>query len=386
VRVLVLAVQSVGLASSLLSPSLASAQSPRPIPSGRVEISVSAADVASSPRIGLAPQASVTFGGSADTSGFEFSQSSGYHVMLPLRGERLLFLDGSQAHVLSESGRLVRTVGRTGSGPGEYRVLSGACVSAADSIRLFDATLQRISVLDPAGTYVRSIDVARTGVLYPGACFRDGRALLLRTDLNAERQLEIALRIVDRDGHLSGELPRQALGAPLPEIFRGRATVFVSGDRIYLALGGKGTITEIRADGTALRVLSLGGLAPRLPESEWWRVLEAMIPRGASATQRTAMRERFGALTRPDSWPAFERVLPDGADGLWVELSHSGSTRDEEWLHFNAAWRLTERVRLPPAAGNGRVIVGFVRSAAFVREFDSDGFVTVSRRALVPLR
>jgi hypothetical protein len=306
--------------------------------------------------------------------------------MLPLRGERLLFLDGSRAHILSESGRLVRTIGRTGSGPGEYRTLSGASVSTADSIRLFDATLQRISVLDPSGTFARSIDVARTGVMYPAACFGDGRTLLLRTEVTDERQLALALRIIDRDGNLRGELPRQPLGAPLPEIFRGRATVFVSGDRTYLALGGKGTVTEFRADGTVLRVLSLGSLAPLLSESEWWRVLEAMVPGGANATQRATIRERYGTLARPNSWPAFERVLPDGADGLWVELSHSGSTREEVWLHFDAAWRLTERVRLPPASGNGRVVVGFVRSAAFVREFDADGFVTISRRALVPLR
>lgn len=286
---------------------------------------------------------------------------------------------------MSATGRLAHTIGRSGSGPGEYRALSGACVTAADSMLLFDASLRRISVLDSSASFVRSIDVARKGVMYTGACFRDGGTLLVRTDVTADRQLAISLRIVDRDGSVTAELPSQSLGALLPEIFRGRVSVFVSDDRIYVALGGKGTVTEFRDDGSMSRILSLERLAPALLVSDWWRVLNSMVPGGADAAQRAAIRERYEAFPRPSTWPAFERVLPDGSDGLWIELSHTGSAREEEWLHFDADWRLTRRLQLPPGAANGRLVIGFDPEAAFIREFDPDGFVTVFRRALVPL-
>lgn len=379
------AARVVGLVSPLLAWSGATAQAPGTSRPGHAEIVVSAAEVASRSLFSVSPVASVAFGGSADTSEVEFSQASGYHVLLPLRGGRILVLDGSRVHVVSTAAKLLRTVGRTGSGPGEYRALAGACVGAADSILLFDAALQRISVLDESASFVRSIDVSKAGAMQPRACFSDGRMLLTRTEVTADRQFEIALRIADRDGNVTGELPRQPLGAPLPEIFRGRVSVFVSDDRIYVAMGGMGTVTEIRVDGSAVRVLSLERLAPPLPESDWWRVLEARVPGGVTGAQRVAVRQRYGTLARPSTWPAFERVLPDGAGGLWVELSHTGSFREEEWLHFDRNWQLTRRLRLPRGANSGRLIVGLDSSAAYIREFDPDGFVTIARRAFLPV-
>jgi hypothetical protein len=303
--------------------------------------------------------------------------------MLRLRDARLLFLDGNRAHIATQSGRLVRTVGRAGGGPGEYRALAGACVVANDSILLSDATLQRISVLDASARYARSIDVSRLGVMYPNACFVDGRVVLAATEVTSDRRFELALRVIDQTGRVIVTLPRQSPGPTLPELFRGRTSVFVSTDRIVVGLGGRGTITEYRADGTAARVLSLEGLALPLLESEWWQGLESMIPAPDDASRRRTARDRFGHLTPPRFWPAFERVLTDGAGGFWVELSHAGSSRQEDWLHFDANWKLVKRVRLGPRGRSPRAVLAFDVSSAFVREFDEDGFVVVTQRLFV---
>jgi hypothetical protein len=303
--------------------------------------------------------------------------------MLPLRGARLLFLDGTRALIATRSGRLVQTVGGAGGGPGEYRALAGACVVTNDSILLFDATLQRVSVLDASARYARSIDVSRLGAMYPNACFADGRVVLAATEVTSDRRLELALRIIDPTGGVLGTLPRQSPGPSLPELFRGRTSVFVSTDRIVVALGGRGTITEFRTDGTATRVLSLESLAFPLQDSEWWRGLESMLPVRDDASRRRAARDRFGHLTPPRSWPAFERVLSDGAGGLWVELSHTGSSRPEDWLHFDANWQLVKRVRLGPRGRSPRAVLAFDAASLFVREFDEDGFVVVTHRRFV---
>ncbi len=62
---------------------------------------------------------------------------------------QLLFFD--------RTGRRVRTVGRGGGGPGEYRDISGLTALRADTLAVWDRDLRRISILAPDGTYVRSI-------------------------------------------------------------------------------------------------------------------------------------------------------------------------------------------------------------------------------------
>lgn len=369
----------LSLISSLSVSSASAAQRASRSSAGSEASEVSAGSFARSPLLQVSNDAVVSFGGSADSSDLEFSQTSGYHVVLALARDRVLFLDGSRAHVVSLSGHLERTIGREGSGPGEYRALASACATSTDSLLLFDATLRRVSVLDATGAFVRSARMESVGAMYPGACLNDGRFLLARTELGRDRRLTIALHIADRDGIRSQEVARQDLGPALPEIFRGRVSVFTHGDRIYLARGGRASILELRLDGSVSRELSLQSLAPTLSESEWWRVLESRVPAQAGATRRAAAQERYGALPKPDTWPAFERVFPDGDGGLWIELSHTGSTRAEEWLHLNEAWQPVGRLRLSPPTSGGRTIVGFLGASVFVRQFDPDGFVVVSR-------
>jgi len=70
--------------------------------------------------------------------------------------------DESALQVFTSSGGFVRTVGRAGSGPGEFRS-PGTIGTRADSVWVGDVTLARISVLGPDGRPVRTIAVPFSG-------------------------------------------------------------------------------------------------------------------------------------------------------------------------------------------------------------------------------
>jgi hypothetical protein len=62
-----------------------------------------------------------------------------------------------QILVFDPSGRFMRTIGREGSGPGEYRVPMAMVIAPGDTIHVFDGPNRRHSVLSPSYEVVRSM-------------------------------------------------------------------------------------------------------------------------------------------------------------------------------------------------------------------------------------
>ncbi|MBB4636905.1 hypothetical protein [Longimicrobium terrae] len=84
-----------------------------------------------------------------------------YQVMAAVRtprGQIIVANAGtSQVRIYSPDGRLVRSTGRRGSGPGEFESLFWVGALPGDSIAAWDAGLGRLTVLSPAGDVVRVV-------------------------------------------------------------------------------------------------------------------------------------------------------------------------------------------------------------------------------------
>lgn len=77
--------------------------------------------------------------------------------------------DRNQFAVFSPAGKLIKVVGRAGSGPGEFRMINGVAIAAGDSILVHDIELQRLSIFDPELRYVRSFPFPQHRRLSVGA-------------------------------------------------------------------------------------------------------------------------------------------------------------------------------------------------------------------------
>lgn len=58
--------------------------------------------------------------------------------------------------LFDRSGKFIRTIGRKGSGPGEFQGIGAIAFGEGDSLHVFDQVAHRYSVLDPAYRFVRS--------------------------------------------------------------------------------------------------------------------------------------------------------------------------------------------------------------------------------------
>jgi hypothetical protein len=95
-------------------------------------------------------------------------------IALGFDGEgRLHVLDGStrSVTVVDAAGRLVRTIGRGGDGPGELRMPTGMAVLDDGRVVIADPGQRGLQVFDPNGEYLRTVPVgegvAATGRLLP---------------------------------------------------------------------------------------------------------------------------------------------------------------------------------------------------------------------------
>jgi hypothetical protein len=102
---------------------------------------------------------------------------------LRLPGGHIVIADQGDASLrfFDTNGTPIRTVGRAGAGPGEFRFLWWVRPMAGDSLLAYDATLFRISVFDSAGGFHRSTELpGRAGYYWRQAVdvFPNGDAVL----------------------------------------------------------------------------------------------------------------------------------------------------------------------------------------------------------------
>lgn len=257
------------------------------------------------------------------------------------------------------AGRHVRTIGRQGAGPGEFKSAPTIAFHAPDTIVAYDPMQRRISWFTLDGKLARehsflgsplaeSLPMIATWdawhVLDDGTVVTTGLDLSHRPPPGLTKQARL-VKVVnvdkptavdigafpDRESIRAGRWGISNPFAPRSEVAvrRGTGTVFVSGPQAW----------EIRAytrDG-ALREIIRAGI-PRM------KLTRAMIQkgrdrlkelRGASATEIADAERAFDGLQFADSTRAIRQILDDGTGNLWVARWNGEASSLKKTLPYN---------------------------------------------------
>lgn len=286
--------------------------------------------------------------------------------VVPTRaGIAVLNAGSGEVRLYGQDGTLLRTQGRRGDGPGEYRSPSRLLLLPEDSLAVWDPGSQRISILDPDLGFVRSSSPTTGEILSDVVgVFEDG-SLALASRANPE----------------PGDGPRQMayteyllgpLGAsewvtvgPLPWMEVLIETLADGATRITFPLAGAQTVSAVQGrdlwigTGTAPRVERYGrdGVLSHILRWDQERVpvteevkeksLRAALEQTPNEDQRMGVQRLFETRPFAEFLPFYSQ-LHVGADGrLWVRSDDLDVPDEARWVVFEADGRPSMRVRLP---------------------------------------
>ncbi|HET7233487.1 MAG TPA: hypothetical protein VFJ16_25980 [Longimicrobium sp.] len=275
-----------------------------------------------------------------------------------------------QLRIYGADGRLLRSVGRPGDGPGEFRAPFWLARLRADSIVAWDVALRRFSIFTPAGEFVRSVRPAGTLGVFPQAVgvLPDGRYVIAasassqllpapgqaRRDTAAYLVIDPAGAVVDTLGRFPGAeviaVGTPATGFLLRPLPFGRQTVTAVHDgRLYVGTGDRYEIAAYEP-GRGLRAVYRArrqGLAVTREDAREYR--RTLVTLGGTAQTRAQNAKLLEEAPVPARTPPLTALEIDSAGNLWVEEPQKpGNARESVWTVLAPDGQIRGTVRLPP--------------------------------------
>jgi len=294
--------------------------------------------------------------------------------VLRLEDGRIVVANGgsNSLEVFAPDGTRLRSVGRSGDGPGEFRALSWVGRLKGDTLAAWDSGLGRLSLFSSSGDYVRSVSPRRPLGMYPqavGALASGDIVLALyqptlgkSTTRTVHLQRDtVGYAVLSRDGSarelgkvagtdmiMSGNPAGGLMVMPLP--FGRQSVATVGGERVYVTDGEQFEVAAYDARG-GVRAL-LRAEWPRLPvtSEDVRRFRESLVTLGGegNASLQRQQAELLDRAPWPQQKPAITSLRTDPGGNLWVESPVDGPERlATRWTAFSPQGRVLGAARVP---------------------------------------
>lgn len=273
-------------------------------------------------------------------------------------------------------GQLRFRAGRSGEGPGEFRIMTNLIVTPGDSLMVLAVAPPRAVLFDPHGEYVRtttlrSDDAERRGAMEYRGVLDNGTIVATRSvragsiiHRNYRRFLK-ELTFLDPSGALihrgsgffdpilfSERVSIEQPGGPISAMamrtppIAGRAVYAVRGTHVAVGVQGRGEILVHDEMGRVVVILRPPGWGIPTDRSRYLRNAAARDTSSPSAAADEPAEVTASHL--PDTLPGFERIMLDAVGRLWVEeFVPDYEVREASWWIFDMDGRFVARARFP---------------------------------------
>jgi len=285
-----------------------------------------------------------------------------------LASGELVVANGGSAEVrwYGPDGRFLRSAGRSGEGPGEYRWMGRLLLVPGDSVLVEDGLRDRMNLYSPTGDLVRSWDIEPLQIFVtppPVGRLADGRFIAMTEDALTEPPGYTpyhATVVSYRDGMLldtvaqfpGGESYYERCGPDNRGMcrygvpFARTAQLAVTSDRIVTGNGSRYELAVYTPDGvlTALyrRTLPLVKLTDARVRA-YRDSIVALYPE----QRRPALRRGLEAAPVPEYEPAFSELLVDALENVWVRRTGEHPPGKSPWDVFDTEGRFLGTVGVP---------------------------------------
>lgn len=279
-----------------------------------------------------------------------------------------------EIRVFNPEGRHLRTLGGAGRGPGEFEGIGRVFLLRGDSVAAWDPQQQRLTVFTEDGRVARTETLPLPGVAAPVEAVLEDGTLVARAgvdfmSLMAAREGERRLPVTHLVRAPGTETWREVTGFAGREelVYRSGGAVSFDGvlfGRDHAAAAGRRRwytgdtdrfqVTVRGPDGAEVGVLRRDD-APR-PVTEAVLERARAEKRERSEASRREMARRMGARARevkePElphrpTMPAFDRIVEDSGENVWVRHYHFPADAPQRWSVFSPAGELVAEVETP---------------------------------------
>lgn len=294
-----------------------------------------------------------------------------FHTVGALQLESGVLVIGSEASgeigFFDSKGRYLRSVGRIGNGPGEFRWLTWIGECSSDSVFAYDRQLRRISVFDSAGVFAYSFPLRLSGGISPDhspaytlTCDRQGRLLALGWPGSAASypegpyRTEVSLELFDRNGiRIRGyagvvgperyRFPETAGPRPLGK----NTSIAIWQDRIVLGTADGRWVALYDFGGALVDVIRWAGPDLTIRDRDIDAFVEATVSQFEDPEFRERARSDLLRLTYPESLPAYSGFLVNRNAELWIAEHRRQDDPETEWVVFDESGALAHRIKVP---------------------------------------
>ena len=302
--------------------------------------------------------------------------------------------------VFDSKGRLEKTIGRKGGGPGEFSNLAWARSYRRDSIATYDRAQRRVTVFSRAGTPVRSMIISSPGNGFGPeaiALLDDGRIFVQATRSIGAESAAPGVHVANMELWLysSGGLPLNRIAGNLvtmewvklappnllmPRPFAVASLIAIKDSTVFIADSADAPIREVSVTGAEVR--RFGARSAKRTSTDHiaeYRESQLATARRSNDANAVAMQTRIlDATPFPDHVPAFRRMFVDRDGRLWVQGYPDARSTRQRFRVYGSDGRLLANV-VGPEGGRVFDVRG---TQALVAWSDPDGVPYVRIHAI----
>ena len=271
--------------------------------------------------------------------------------------------------VFDERGDFVRSIGRMGAGPGEFRSLTGPWTTAEGHIVAYDPALRRVTVFDVDGRLVRTVSVPATALsdsarlIWQSFGVTSDGVTLLWVDGEPKREggIErpdmwvVALDTSGTAWPVGGArpgleryvMPQRRDGSLALGIspFAASPLVTACGDRIVVADNQAYALTVTDTDGTVAMALRATVDQRHASDADFGAALRAQFGPDTDTSEEAIAPARM--MTPGGLLPVLRSVHCDAERNIWVEEHPHDSGRWSRVISFTPAGERRSTFMLP---------------------------------------
>jgi hypothetical protein len=330
------------------------------------------------------PRPIVDIGGLTDDPDNELRETAIVSITRLQQGE-LAVANEYKLQIHDGAGRWLRTLGRQGEGPREFRqAIYEVCPGAGRQFVAVEAGPSRMALFPDPETLAAT--VRYDGRATEDGCLHDGTLVVQLERTDQTPQEWPAYVVADFHGKVLRELGRfPAYG--YNRFFERRAHVVGGRGRVIVGDGSAFEYRQYDLTGRLVRIVRTDDTAPRFTAANLEELLRRRIPPGTPADVADRALRQATAMELPERWPAYTRLQVDARNRVWIAEPTPLSGQAAPWAVFDSTGALLGRVETDgiSLAGSAAtpVVLEWGNQEVVVRYFDTDGAVHV---AILPLR